>query len=119
MLHSADTEHPGGDAFRDSTACRAAFDRIVQMLGDVGGESPDTRLRTARTRIAFDAAATVLLREHGFRFAEPPSESVPFLLAVNGNQRQRDAVTNFGGRRMTIADLVDVWPQTLVWFVRL
>lgn len=107
--------------FRDSPACRAVFDRIPRILGDLA-EEPTTpeNIWRARMRIVLHAESADLLHEDGYRFAEPPTKDAafPFLLCVNGDRAQRDAVIRDTEGKLTIAEALTTYPKLLVWFER-
>ena len=107
------------EPFRDSPACRAVFARLPEILGDLRDEiATRENLAHARLRIALDTQAIDALRDAGFRFAESPAEDVPFLLIVNGDESQRDAILLHTEHKLPIAALLPVWPQSLVWFAK-
>lgn len=114
------TEQRGdAGAFKESPVCRAVFDWLPEIIGDLCAEtaSPDNVSR-ARLRVALDVHAIDALRDGGFRFAVPPSDKLPFLLAANGNRAQRNAVVLHAERKLSVGGLIPAWPQMLVWFAR-
>lgn len=113
------TQAIDAEPFCDSAACKAVFARLPEILGDLRDEiATRENLAHARLRIALDTESIDALRDAGFRFAESPSEDVPFLLVVNGDREQRDAILLHSHQKLTIAALLPVWPQSLVWFAK-
>lgn len=108
------------EPFKDPPACRAVFNRLPEILGNLLTETATPgNVTRAQVRIIFDEAANRTLRAEGFRFAEPLSYEPPLSLIVNGNRKQRHAAfLHHAVRQLPISGLLSTWPQALVRFAK-
>ncbi len=104
--------------FANSDACRAAFAGLPAWLGTDRLEqvaTPET-VSAVGLEILRDGRTTDALREAGFRFEIPKERDLPWILAVNGNQAQRDLIAPPGDAKPTVADVLSAWPQLIITF---
>lgn len=110
-----------GDAtVASSDVCRAAFARLPAWLGTDRLKqiaTPET-ISSVGLEILRDGRTAETLREAGFRFEIPRDRALPWILAVNGNQAQRDIAAPPGDSKPTVADVLSAWPQMIVTFAK-
>ena len=108
----------GETPFAHSDVCKDAFARIPAWLGLIRLEmtaTPET-LSAVGLEILRDGRTAETLREAGFRFEIPRDRALPWILAVNGSQAQRDLVAPPGDAKPTVADVLSAWPQMIITF---
>jgi len=105
--------------FAQSAACKAAFFHLSEWLGADRLNTivtPET-ISAIGLEILRDGRTAQTLREAGFRFEIPKDRDFPWILAVNGNQAQRDLVAPPGNKKPSVADALSAWPQMIITFV--
>lgn len=104
--------------FAQSSDCKAAFLRLPAWLGTDRLDqvaTPET-VSCVGLEILRDGRTAETLREAGFRFEIPKERALPWLLAVNGNQAQRDLIAPPGDAKPTVAEVLSAWPQLIITF---